>query len=75
MTPALHQDTLRVAHVLLKGKTDDLFAVRRAVSSAYYALFQDCAQMSRRTFLVRTPPLTNTAEPSGSSTTASAGTI
>lgn len=36
----LHQDTLRVAQTLLTGAEEDGFALRRAVSSAYYALFQ-----------------------------------
>ena len=37
---AMHRDTLRVGHTLLKGRAEDAFVRRRAVSSAYYSLFQ-----------------------------------
>lgn len=38
--PALHEDTLLAARLLLDGDQIGGFARRRAVSSAYYALFQ-----------------------------------
>ena len=54
MMTDLHRDTLRVAETLLTFAKEDGFVLRRAISSAYYALFQGlCAvvaeSMSRST--------------------------